>query len=247
MRFHPGVHRPAPVALCVLLALAVAVPGAASAAGARQSGSIRWTSTRPGSASGLSIDLRFHNPDGASLKPYSVAKLVVRSPAGARVDTTVPPRCEASDAQLIAQGFDGCPRSTRIGSAVVDGDTGSSGPFPRYTRTHVRNYNGDHEIIGVGINDDLPAIRSVDHTRIEGSTSTTSFPIFPGQPPPDPFVAFRRLRIQLDRYVRGGRSYITTPPTCPRSRRWTITATFTYHDGVSQSLRSRSPCRRRGR
>jgi hypothetical protein len=43
------------------------------------------------------------------------------------------------------------------------------------------------------------------------------------------------------------RSYITTPPTCPRRRYWVNQVTFTYFDGVTQTVETRSPCKRKKR
>ena len=232
-------------ALTALTAVAMAATCAPAAATVpRQVGSVTWTSQVPGASTGILIDFTFRNPDGANLKPHAVKSMVIRSPAGARIDTSVPPQCHATDAQLLVEGPAGCPADSKVGTAVVDSDTGSTGPFPRYTRTHVTNFNNQDEVIGVGVNDDLPAIKSVDRTKIAGNTSSTTFPVFPGQPPPDPFVAFKHLHIELASYVRDGRPYARTPPRCPAVGYWTIRATFTYHDGVSQSVDSHTPCRR---
>ena len=38
------------------------------------------------------------------------------------------------------------------------------------------------------------------------------------------------------------RSFLRTPPQCPASGRWTNTATFTYRDGVSQTVATFSRC-----
>ncbi len=80
----------------------------------------------------------------------------------------------------------------------------------------------------------------------EGSLKSRVPPV-PAAPPPDPFLALKRVRVALDRVSKrdgeGRRAFITTPPSCPPTRAWTNRATFTYRDMVSQTEASRSPCR----
>jgi hypothetical protein len=232
----------------VLTAVVAIVAGGALANGAeaslsRQFGSFKYTNVHPNKPTATVADFIFRNPENANQKPHSVAKMVVRSPAAALIDTVHFPQCHASDQQLMAEGFDGCPADTQIGYGYVVSDSGGGGST-RYSTTEIRDYNGDHEVIGVGVNQ-VPAIRSVDHTKLHGRESTTVFPTFPGFPPPDSYTPIQHLHIVFPRRVRNGHAYARTPPKCPESRRWTIKATFTYHDGVAQTLKSRSRCKQR--
>ena len=230
------------------LAIAAAAIGGAAAAEAavpRQFGSLTYTTTVPGAPTGLELDFEFQNPEDPSLKPHAVATMVVHRPPGGVIDTTVPDQCHASNAELMARGPAACPADSKVGTATVVGDTGSSGPFPRYTRTNITNFNNQDEIVAVGENEDLPLIRPVDRTRIERDTTTTNFPAIPGQPPPDAFTAFKSLSFRFPPYVRDGRTYNRTPPTCPAGGHWTMTIEFTYRDGVTETVESRSPCRGR--
>jgi hypothetical protein len=224
---------------------AAALGGAqtADAAVPRQSGSFTYTSTVPGTATGIVANFDFRNPENPNLKPHAAAKMVITTPVGGVIDTTVPPQCHASDGQLMAEGPAGCPPKTKVGGGFAVADTGGGGPFPRYSKTTISDFNNQGEVIGVGVNNDIPAIKSVDHTRIRGNTSTTEFPAFPGVPPPDPYTPFKRLHFYFPPYVRGGRAYDRTPPTCPATGYWTIRTSFIYYDGVSQTVRSSSPCR----
>lgn len=229
-----------------LAAIAAAIGGAAAvdAAVPRQVGSLTYTTTVPGAPTGLQLNFEFQNPEDPSLKPHAVAKMVVHRPPGGVIDTTVPDQCHASNAELMIQGPAACPPDSKIGDAVVVGDTGSSGPLPRYTRTNITNFNNQDEIVSVGENEDLPLIRPVDRTKIEPDKTTTNFPAIPGQPPPDPFTAFKSYRFLFPPYVRDGRTYNRTPSTCPASGYWTMTIEFTYRDGVTETVESRSPCKR---
>ena len=161
------------------------------------------------------------------------------------IDTNAAPQCHASDAELMLEGPAACPPSAKIGSGLVVSDTGrSGGPMPRYSKSTISDFNNAGEVIGVGVNQDIPAIKSVDHTKLRGNTSTTNFPVFPGFPPPEPYTPIRSLHIVFPRYARGGRAYARAPRTCPASGRWTISLEFTYHDGVTQTVRSHSRCKR---
>jgi hypothetical protein len=216
----------------------------AGAVGERQVARFAWTSQVPGTPTGLVGDTWFQNPENPRLKPHTPKRMVLRVPAGAVIDTTVPPQCHASDAQLMIQGPAACPRDTQIGGGFSVSDTGGGGAFPRYTEATISSFNNQNEVVGVGVPKQLPAVKLIVRTKIQGTTSTTDFPLFPGFPPPDPYTPFKRLYMAMSPYVRNGRAYVRTPPNCPRVGYWTITAEFTYVDGVTQAVESRSPCKR---
>ncbi|MEA2398657.1 MAG: hypothetical protein QOK25_2213 [Thermoleophilaceae bacterium] len=238
----PATLTKATASVAAMAAIAVVGAAAADAAVPRQVGSLTYTSKVPGTSTGLVLNFLFQNPENANQKPHAVAKMVVHSPAGSHIDTTVPPQCHASDAQLMVQGAAACPADAKIGSAVVVSDTGGSGPFPRYTRTIITDFNNQDEILAVGQNQDIPVLRPVDHTKIQGNTTTTNFPPIPGAPPPDAYTPFKSFHFEFSPYVRDGRVYNRTPPTCPSVGYWTMTLEFTYRDGVTQSEESHSPC-----
>jgi hypothetical protein len=229
--------------VAAIAAAAIVTGSVAHAAAPRQVGSLIYTTTVPGAPTGLVLDFEFQNPADPSLKPHAVATMVVHRPAGGVIDTTVPVQCRASNAELMARGPDACPPDSQIGTAFVVSDTGSSGPFPRYSRTNITLFNNQDEVVAVGQNEDIPALRPVDRTRIEDDRTTTNFPAIPGQPPPDPFTAFKTYHFEFPPYVRDGRTYNRTPPSCPDVGYWTMTLDFTYRDGVTETVESRSPCR----
>src|SRR4051794_34281967 len=230
------------VAAAVAASAFSAMPAAAT--GPRQVASLTYTSQVPGTPTGFVGDMRFQNPENPVLKPHTLKAMVVRSPAGAVIDTTVPPQCHASDAQLMIQGPAACPRDTQIGWGLSASDNGGGGPLPRYSEAAITSFNNQNEVVGVGVPKQLPALKLIVRTKIQSSTSTTDFPLFPGLPPPDPYSPFKRLYMVMSRYARNGRAYVRTPPTCPRVGHWRITAEFTYVDGVKQAVVSSSPCRR---
>lgn len=229
-------------ALVMVAVVAMGGSSAAAATGARQTGSFTYTSTTPQAATGTVASFQFQNPDNPSEKPYAVASMAVHAPPGTIVDTNVRPQCQASDAQLLAEGSTACPAETKVGGGTAVSDTGGGGPSPRYSQATVSDFNGQNEIIGFAQANDVAFIRSVDHTTFQGDTSTTVFPVFPGLPPPEPYTPLQSLQIYFPPFEHDGRAYIRTAPTCPPIGYWTITTDFTYHDGVTQSIESHSPC-----
>lgn len=227
-------------------ALAMAPAGESSAAVTpRQVGSITFTSIRPGTVTGLRVSVEFQNPAGADEKPYSVASMVIQGPTRSVINTSVPPQCNVSDAQLLIQGPSACPPGSKVGGGTAVSDTGGGGgPLPRYQHLTVTDFNTRNGLIGFDQDNDPPGIRSVDHTTFNGKASTTVFPTYPGSPPPDDYTAVKSLQEYFPPYARNGHGYRLTPPTCPRVGYWTFTAHFKYRDGITQSIVSRSPCRR---
>jgi hypothetical protein len=63
-------------------------------------------------------------------------------------------------------------------------------------------------------------------------------------------VSLKRLKLRIGPHSTGRgahrRTYMSNPPSCPKSRKWTTVAKFTYANGSAQTLRSGSPCKRTG-
>jgi hypothetical protein len=239
--------RMAALAIGAITILAAATAG--SGAGAtgkpsRQTGKNVFTSSKRGSATGTSLHIKFRNPEDPAGKPHTVSRIVIRYPKGTRFDSKAAPQCHASDAELQSEGPDACPPDSKVGGGIAVSDTGGSGPFPpRYTRSRITQFNGDGEVIGVGVNQDIPAIKTVTHTTFKGRTTSTDFPTFPGTGPPDDYTPLKSLKVDFPPRRTGAHATVRTPPRCPRSHRWTIVTSFTYVDGVTQRLVSHSACR----
>ena len=104
--------------------VAAACPSAGAAAVPRQVGSMTYTTTVPGAPSGNVMDWRFQNPENPALKPHTVRRMVVHGPRGGVIDTTAPPQCHASDAELMVEGPSACPAGTLVGSGLAVSDLG---------------------------------------------------------------------------------------------------------------------------
>jgi hypothetical protein len=230
-------------AIAILAMAVTAAPGAGTKP-PRQSGKNVFTSSKRGVATGTSFHVKFRNPEHPDQKPHTLNRVVVHYPTGTTFDSKAAPQCHASDAELQSEGAAACPPESKVGGGLAVSDTGGSGPFPpRYTKSKISQFNGDGEVIGVGENEDIPAIKTVTHTKFKGSRASTDFPTFPGMGPPDDYTPLKSLTVDFPARKTGKHATVRTPRRCPRSRRWRIVTDFTYVDGVTQHLVSHSRCK----
>jgi hypothetical protein len=82
--------------------------------------------------------------------------------------------------------------------------------------------------------------RAVKRARLEGRTFITEVQPLPGTPPDG--AALRRVDLPIDARSQNGHNLVTTPRSCPASRRWTFNVSLTYGDGVTQRVRDTTPC-----
>jgi RTX calcium-binding nonapeptide repeat (4 copies) len=209
-------------------------------AGARQSATVRFSERQPHTPSALSIDIDYVNPDDPSGKPPAVRTIVVELAGGARFDTTVPGRCPASDAQLMAQGPGACPADSQVGGGYIRIDTGFPGDA-RFVEEDLTLLNAANQLIFL-FRDRRTGARLSSRATIDGGTATTSAPPLPGAPPDGGAIDVVVERLNAIPGNSPGRGYVVTPAGCPSSGAWTNSIRFTYADGVSQTVHTSSPC-----
>ena len=226
-------------------AVAAVLAGQASAAAQapRQTYDERFTTDRPGAATGRVYAIDYLRPSGPDSKPHAFSHLRVELADGARFDTTAIPQCRATDAQLIAMGPSACPAETRVGTDETLVDTGFAGPGRHFTTDFTFFNNQDELVLLATVREN--GARAVVRGRIGPNTLDIENPMIPGTPPDGAAAVSQRGRFEPRSSVRDGRpaSYITTPPTCPPSGFWVNRIVYTYRDGVKQTAASRSPCR----
>lgn len=229
-------------------ALVVAdVTPAATQEAPRQTLEFSFDAAEPSASTGLRLGIEYHNPADPAAKPPAVQTVVETLAPGASIDTSVPARCTASDAELVTVGSAACPADSVVGGGAVDLDTGIPGPSRTVHATVVQFNNTDELILLFEPDSGSGLLRSVSRAPITegGTVITAQAPPLPGGPP-DGYTALKRVQLELQPRValRDGvpHAYITTPPTCPPSRTWTNTVTFTYRDQVTQTATSTTAC-----
>jgi hypothetical protein len=222
-------------------ALAVVALSAQATAGsepARQTYSDLFTTDVPGAAAGRTFAIDWVNPRDPEGKPHSFSHLRVELAEGARFDTSALPYCEASDAELMAEGASACPAESKVGTDETLIDTGFAGPG-RYVTSDFLFFNNRDELVLLSTVRENGA-RVVLRGKVGENTIDIDVPMLPGTPPDG--GAPKRERGRFDPPATGG-AYLTTPPTCPERGFWVNRVTYTYRDGVEQTAASRSPCR----
>ncbi len=221
---------------------------AGSESESRQTADVTFTDERPDESTGLRLKIDYVNPDDPEGKPPAVRRVVTTLRHGTKIDTSVPTRCKASDAELMGEGPDACPGSSQVGGGEIDLDTGTPGPN-RIIENDLSLLNNEDELIFLTESTNTPTtVRAVVRAVVDGRKTISEVPPIPGTPPPDPFTAIERVRAKIDadseRKAGQRRNYITTPDDCPSDGDWMNRARFTYSDDVSQKVKSASDCRR---
>jgi hypothetical protein len=222
--------------LCWPAALARAEPGRLA------DFTFRLTSGSPGAPSGVFTRLLFHREHDRNAKPSPLRSAVIRGPAGLRFDTNAVTECTASDEEIRALGSEACPPESELALGPFTAISGFGPPAdPFEADNHV--FNGPDQLIEIITGKGGSTSPAHDRLTIEGSTLTAHPPKALGGPP-EGEMAVRSLEFRIPVRVAGSRSLITTPPACPAAGRWTTTATFGFADGTTDSVSSRTPCRR---
>ena len=217
----------------------------AAAAGARQHVRFRLLERRPNRVTGERFLIDYGNPQDPTGKPRVARRVAATIPRGARIDTSVPARCNASNADLKARGGAACPPASRVGRGSAKVDTGFAGPF-RFVDANVEVFNTRGGFVALSTVA-RPPYREVMRFEIAGRNWRVTNPPLPGSPPDGAALDKLDIRIFAIRRGRGrkARNYITTPRRCPKRRYWRTKMRFTYTDGVTQDAWTRNPCRRR--
>lgn len=233
---------------CCALALTVAAwPAAATAtpvSGERQTVEMTFTTTAPGTPAGFLYRASFRRPSGQAGDPPALRRLVIEAPSGARLDTSVPGRCPASDQELKDRGESACPPSSRIGSGTADIKP-MVFPAISYTSAFFNDTDEQVELFTA----DPPSPPVVVHGFIRGNILDSPIPTclnggFAPQDCPSDQVSLLGNTVDIPAYTRDGRSYFTTPPSCPATLRWRSPITFYYGDGAVERLVTEQRCER---
>jgi hypothetical protein len=232
-------------------AIAVVLGATGVAAGqavtGRQDADITFRQERPDRGTAMRVEIDYQNPSNPEGKPFAVSRVVLALENGSRIHTGVPAQCRANDAQLTAQGRGACPPESVVGDGRITLDTGN--PGQRIIRNRAFLLNNRDELIFLLRSTNTPQpSRIVSRAEVRDRKVITVVPPVPGQPPPDPFTAIKRVRLGVERITERqdgrSRSYIETPGSCPGGGAWVNRARFTYRDDVTQREATRSPCER---
>jgi hypothetical protein len=228
--------------LAAVLALAAAAPLAlAQGEGAYQTSSYTLSQKAPGKSASEHFVFDYADPADPAGKPPAVRKVTTILPKGARYDTSVPEACTASDAELTLSGGAACPEGSAIGGGVITVDTGAEGPG-RFVTADVEFFNNTNEFIYVNTVRGTTA-RTIIRAEVTDRLTITEAGMLPGTAPDGGAIDKVDVTVAGVHNERG--NYITTPQRCPRDRTWTARVRFEYDGGISQTVPTDNPCRKR--
>lgn len=242
MKAHGTIQRIAVATLAAVLVAFVVHAGASAGPDSRQAGELVLTSAEPGSSSGWRFAVDYVNPTDPAAKPHAVRTVVTQLAPGSTFDTSVPERCTASDAQLMAQGASACPAGSRVGEGYLRLDTGLPDPG-RFIESDILFFNAEGQVVFLNTERESGA-RLVTRSAVKGGRTVSMAPPLPGAPPDGAAIDVVRVELnEVSREVDGElHSYVSTPPGCPASGEWAHSIEFTYADGVTQTVDSASSC-----
>jgi hypothetical protein len=242
--------------VAALLAVGCALTPAGATAqpgyGPRASVDQSFTTTRPGTPTGIRFSGVYHATGDPNGNPPYLHRMVLYPPPGMRFDNSVPDQCTASDVQLEVMGPAACPPGSRLGGGTTEGLF-----FEPIAHSFVLDhYTHDLEVFNTS-DGQILLIQSEGFTVVhgrnlpDGSTEydpPTCFPAPPVGQCLDDYVLQLKSSNFIPPYTKtaGGvlRGYATTPSSCPAVGYWQTTIKFSWADGAVESVASREPCDR---
>ena len=202
---------------------------------------LRFASKQPATTTAMTLHIRYTKAGNPKAKPSPIRHIRIDAPAGTSFHSLKVPACRASDSEVRARGTSACPEASRIGDGTVVVVTGFGKPFdPFASPTPV--FNDGRGWLEISQTPTAPATIAVTRLRVTGSRIAGNVAPAPGGPP-DNETAVSTADITFP----ASTGYITTPPTCPASGRWSTTGRFTFADGTAALARSTTPCARPAR
>jgi hypothetical protein len=194
---------------------------------------MKYTSSTPGTPSGLDALGTWSDPGEPGAKPKEITRIKLSFHPGTKFDTFALPACDASNAKVLRLGSAACRRATRLGRVRTESVIKTGARF----NAKVFLFNARRQIIVVVTIGGR--VLTVFRDDVGGRSITINLAIPAG-------ISLTSLHAQIPVHVgkRVGkrRTYMRTPRVCPASGVWTTTALFTYRDGSEQQLTAPTPC-----
>ena len=202
----------------------------------------QFTSTQPGTATGLAFRQLYRNPGDPNAKPSPVRRFLFAAPEGSVFDGTAVPACSATDQQFQQSGRAACAPESVVGTGFITIMTGIPGEQPYPADATV--FNSGDGIIELFTEQGTGIFLAIERPKFRGANAFEDTDIAPTPGgPPDGQSAAREAYLEFP-LSRGpeGRSFITTPPACPAGGRWTARFEWRNGDGNSYTNRHDAPC-----
>jgi hypothetical protein len=229
------------LALCSIVAIAVALTAAvAFAASEATTFSFKQSAKKAGAPTGIAFAVEFGDPAAPNGLPSGLKDFKITMPKGAKIDPAGATQCKTTEADLMAKGAAACPASSRVGKGQATATNGTAvvdvAGFIFNTKAGSKNAF----LFLFLINNSYAASFNAP---VKGNALSASG--LSGAVPGGLLVTKFSGTIDKRSKGRGKKKHvlITAPKVCPKSKKWTNKASFTFVDGSKDSATSTSACK----
>jgi hypothetical protein len=229
------------LALFGVLALAAAATATVAFASSQATTfSFKQSSHAEGSSTGIAFNVAFGDPDVPNGLPSGLKDFKITMHKGSKIDPAGAPQCKTTSANLMAKGAAACPASTRIGTGKATATDGN-------VTVDVAGYIFNEKVGGKNAFLFLFLINNAYAAAFDAPVkgNTISAKGLTGAVPGGLLVTKFSGTIAKHSKGRGKKKHnlITTPAVCPKSKKWTNKATFTFLDGSKDPASTTSACK----
>jgi hypothetical protein len=228
----------------VLSAVVAVVAGTAAAALASSQAttfSFKQSAHAEGASTGIAFKVEFGDPDAPNGLPSGLKDFKITMPKGAKIDPGGATQCKTTAADLMSKGAAACPASSRIGTGKATATNGSA-------VVNVEGFVFNEKASGKNawlflflIN---KAYAAAFDAPVKGNTLSAKG--LTGAVPGGLLVTKFSGTIAKHSKGRGKKKHvlISAPSVCPKSKKWTNKASWTFVDGTKDTSTSTSACKR---
>jgi hypothetical protein len=230
------------VALAIAI-LAAATATVALAASEISTFSVKHSAKAEGASTGITFKTTFADPDAATGLPSGVKAFTIKLHKGTKIDAAGATQCKATDDEITSKGSAACPAASRIGkgTATATPPTGGAGTTVGAVIFNEK-VGGRNAFLFMFVNDQGAYVTAFD-AFVKGNTLSASG--LDGAIPGGLIVT--KFNGTIDKHSKGKgkkkHNLITAPGTCPKSKKWTNSGTFTFQNGDKDTATSTSACK----
>ncbi|MFL5827343.1 MAG: hypothetical protein ACJ76V_12530 [Thermoleophilaceae bacterium] len=208
------------------------------------------TTKAPGSPTGLNTHIQGAPTFNGQLEAARTVTVIF--PAGTKINSKAVTQCKATDQAIQSSNGKDCPAKSKIGTGIAEAFTGL-GPTIDPVIENIVAFNVPKGIAFLltpkGAIGQTAAFRGkfsgAGVARVRGAASgpklLTKVPKFP-----IPGVGEAKLTkfdLNVKKVGTKAKPYATTPKTCPKSKKWALSAVFTYDNTPPITVKDTSPCK----
>jgi hypothetical protein len=228
------------VLLGVLALAAAATATAAFATSQATTFSFKQSSHAKGSSTGVAFKVEFGDPDAANGLPSGLKEFKITMHKGSKIDPAGATQCKTTAEDLMAKGTAACPASSRIGTGKATATNGS-------VNVDVAGYIFNEKAGGKNAFLFLFLLNNAYAAAFDAPVkgNTISAKGLTGAIPGGLLVTKFSGAIAKHSKGRGKKKHnlITTPAVCPKSKKWTNKASFTFLNGDKDPATTTSACK----